>query len=539
VDLTNNTGATIQFTNGGLQVTSDDGDAFRATGGGTFTVQNSGAPNTLASTGGIALNVQNTTIGAAGLTFRSISADGGSNGIHLSNTGTVGGLTVSGNGATGTGGTIASMTGADGASAGNGIYLNNTRHVSLNWMALSNHQNNGLFGTNVRNISIDHLRFTGTHGTSNSGTHDESPVHLRDVGGQVLVKNSRLDGGAYNGLLVENIAGTAPTIDSLVVASDTVESMQGSVADIRSTALLVFLTDGTVDARIRNNRVTAWWGNGIHAVVQGSASGTARITGNHVENLNGALAGAGGIWVTGGNLTYNIASNTVRRTNGTAISADRVAAGATMQGTIDGNAVGQSGVANSGSGTGIGIFASHHGTGTTTTRISNNVIRQINGSANGAITTQTGDALAFGGSGTMNATIVGNNIQESGTIVNNAQHGILVTHGMQSGPPTDADQGCYDIGGTTAALRNVITNFNSGAPATAQNRIRVNQRFNTLSRFPGYTGAQLGVQSQTDLAAYLLGRNTASNSTNANTSTGGFNNTVPPGSACPQPATLP
>jgi hypothetical protein len=279
--------------------------------------------------------------------------------------------------------------------------------------------------------------------------------------------------------------------------------------------------------RIRNNRVTAWWGNAIHVLIQGTASGVSRITGNFADNLNGALAGAGGIWVAGGTHTYNISGNTVRHTNGTAISADRVAFGSLMNGTIDGNFVGLSGNANSGSATGIGIFASHHGPGTTTVKISNNVLRQINGSANGAITTQTGDALAFGGSGTMNATITGNNIQESGTTVNNAQHGILITHGMQSGPPNDTDNGCYDVQGNT------VINFVSG---TANNRLRVNQRFGTTSRFPGYTGAATGVTSQTDLASYLLARNTASTSTNANTSTGGFLNTSPAGSACPQPS---
>jgi hypothetical protein len=66
--------------------------------------------------------------------------------------------------------------------------------------------------------------------------------------------------------------------------------------------------------------------------------------------------------------------------------------------------------------------------------------------------------------------------------------------------------------------------------------IRVSGRFGTTSRFPGYTGASLGVASQTDLGSYLLGRNTASNSVNENTSTGGFLNTSPAGSACPQPS---
>ena len=38
--------------------------------------------------------------------------------------------------------------------------------------------------------------------------------------------------------------------------NDTIQTMQGSNVDVRSTALLVTLMDGTVDTRIRNNRVT-------------------------------------------------------------------------------------------------------------------------------------------------------------------------------------------------------------------------------------------------------------------------------------------
>jgi len=517
---------------GTLSIATTTGNGFNATGGGTVAVNAGAGTNSITSAGGIALNVVNTTIGAGGLNFRSISANGGSNGIVLSSTGTSGGLTVTGDGATnGSGGTITNAAGANGATAGNGIYLSNTRNVSLSWMALSGHQNNGVYGTGVRGFTMNKTRFTGNNGDSNNtgGSFNESAVQLVDVGGPVKMTNSRFDGAAYNAVRIENISGTAPALDSLVMAFDTVSTMQGSTADVRGDAMLVNLKDGTADTRIRDNRVTVWWGNAIHVLVQGTASGTARITNNFVDNTNGALAGAGGIWIAGGNLAYNISGNTVRHTNGTAISADRNGAGANMNGTIDGNAIGVSGDANSGSGTGIGIYASHTGPGVTTVKISNNVLRQINGSANGAISTTVGDALTGGGSGTFNATITLNNIQESGTTVNAAQEGILITHGVQSGPPNDTDVGCYNV------LSNTITNFNTASVATRQNLIRVNQRFGTTSRWPGYTGAATGATSPADMAAYLLGRNTASNSTNANTSTGGFLNTSPAGSACPQP----
>jgi hypothetical protein len=80
------------------------GAGFSATGDGTVTVQGTG--NTIFGNGsGAALNVANTTIGASGLTFQSISAGAASgsagNGITLDNTGASGGLTVTGTGTAG------------------------------------------------------------------------------------------------------------------------------------------------------------------------------------------------------------------------------------------------------------------------------------------------------------------------------------------------------------------------------------------------------------------------------------------------------
>jgi hypothetical protein len=143
-----------------------------------------------------------------------------------------------------------------------------------------------------------------------------------------------------------------------------------------------------------------------------------------------------------------------------------------------------------------------------------------------------GDDVGFGdvGGGNFNVTINGNNIQESGTTANSAQHGILVTAGVTSSGSLGGDNGvgCFNISG------NSITNFNMGSAATAQNRIRINQRFHVTSRFPGYTGAN---NDNAALGAYLLGRNVASNTANANNVSGwggpGFTNT-PGGVPCAQ-----
>ena len=154
INLTGNNGATINFT-GGLSInTSSSGTTgFNATGagpgattGGTITV--TGGSNVISSGSGTALNVVNTTIGAADLTFQSISSSGGSNtGIILDNTGSSGGLHVIGSGSAGTGGTIANKTGADGATTqGIGIYLNNTFDVQLDRMQLNDFTNFAIRG---------------------------------------------------------------------------------------------------------------------------------------------------------------------------------------------------------------------------------------------------------------------------------------------------------------------------------------------------------------------------------------------------------
>ena len=99
------------------------------------------------------MNVVATDIGAADVTFQSISANGGANGIVLNNTGSAGGLTVTGNGGactpgtpTCTGGTIQNTTGADNSGAtppGTGIVLNNTQQVSLTNMRVRQNTNYG------------------------------------------------------------------------------------------------------------------------------------------------------------------------------------------------------------------------------------------------------------------------------------------------------------------------------------------------------------------------------------------------------------
>ncbi len=95
--LNANTGATVNFT-GVLTLSTGSTDAFTATGGGTVTA--TATTSTVVTTTGIGVNVANTTIGASGLKFKSVSAgtgaSGPASGIVLDNTGASGSFTVVG-----------------------------------------------------------------------------------------------------------------------------------------------------------------------------------------------------------------------------------------------------------------------------------------------------------------------------------------------------------------------------------------------------------------------------------------------------------
>src|SRR5690606_24482583 len=132
----------------------------------------------------------------------SISANGGPNGIVLSNTGTTGGFQVTGSGAHGSGGTIQNTTGADGATAGNGVYLLNAQNVTLNWMNLSNRTNHAIYGSGVTSFNLTRGRITGVNGTSTAA--DEGSVSFNNLYGSSSITSSYIEGGFEDNVRIVN-----------------------------------------------------------------------------------------------------------------------------------------------------------------------------------------------------------------------------------------------------------------------------------------------------------------------------------------------
>ncbi len=380
VFLDTNTGATINFS-GGLTLNTGTNAAFTATGGGTVsaTQNNTSIINVITTTSGTGLNIANTTIGASGVTFRSITAGTGvgsaGTGIILDNTGISGGLTVAGNGSTGSGGTIQHKTGGDGTTAGIGIYLNNTRNVSLSWMQLNDFDNFGIRGTNVTNFTLASSTVSGTNGTNTASR--EGSVIFDNLLGTNSAIGVIISGAVEDNLRVENTSGmlTAFNLSNCTIqnnsttsgnigfrfasgTSATNPSMTGTVSNCtfqgnRTDTINVDASNNaTVNITISNNTIVAGTagnnqGNlGINVTTAGTGTLNYSITNNKIgtDGTTERPLMNHGINVFGGNnslISGVVKTNTIVKDNtssGFGIRVFQQDNGA-IRANIDGNAI--------------------------------------------------------------------------------------------------------------------------------------------------------------------------------------------------------
>jgi hypothetical protein len=497
VSLVNNAGATISFAGGGLVIGTTTGDGFQATGGGTVTV--TGAGNTVSSAGGAAVRVENTTIGAAGLTFRSVSASGGTNGIVLNNTGALNGMQVTGTGAAGSGGTIQ-------GTSGDGVRLDATRNVILTSMAIQNNAGNGIGGASVTALELNGVMLSG-----NGNTATEGGLVFDGLFGTSTITGSTLTGSSGDNAVIRNGSGTlALTITATTVSSTAVGGNDGLRVEGSGVASMSVNVNGSTFSANR----------GDHFQVAAAASADLDIgfTGNVLSGGHPSALGQGitinAASAFAGSVDYDVSGNTMAGAMTTALTVDLglSAASAVFTGEIRNNQIGSTGVALSCSAQGSGISVDARGHGTHTAAITGNNIRQC---LDRGISTGANE-----GDGTLNLTVTGNTVAE---LVNpSSREGFFLNAGAFSSNvfgATDSHTVCLALSGNT---------FTQGPSAIAA--IRLRQRFATTVRLPGYAGAN------TDVAAVQLFVSANNGGASANAQA-----TVPPGggyvggAACPQP----
>lgn len=521
----------------GLTVQNTTGTAMFGNNFGTLTIsENIIVSNT--TTGGTGVSFNNGTLAA---TFRSITAgnnDGNpdpANGIVL--TSTSGTFTVEGDGANtslggnASGGTIQNTVGADGATGGNGIFMQNATSVTLRRMTISGtNQNHGIRGISVTNFTLEFSTVTGTNG-NNAGI-DEGAVNFDNLTGTAAITSCIIEGGFEDNL---NVVNTSGTLNRLTIASSTFGF--NNTASGNNNILIESQNPGTtLNFTLRASLIKGARADWINYSANNSSTMDALIggplvaDGNTFDNLGvnahpGAAAGGNRV-VSGsvGNQTVDVRNNTMRGAKGEAIRVRSTATGAltgTVNARVRNNTIGDPAIANSGSSESFGIFVFGDGGSDMNISVTNNLVRQYN---NHGISVQFGDEINDGS--VFNATVTGNTISNPGNI-NTDFNGIQLNNGTVGA--TDNFTSCVDIGG--AGVGNIVSNSGSGVTPPNNTDIRLRQRQSTTVRLPGYGGAN---NNDAAVVTYLTGRNTLVTAAASNTvpTGGGFVG----GAACTQPS---
>ena len=498
VVLTGNAGGSIGLS-GTLTLNTGADPAFEATGGGTVTATDSA--NTLTTTTGTALKVANTTIGAAGLKFRSISAGttstGPVNGIVLDNTGTAGGLTVSGTGSVGSGGTI--------QRADTGVNLNNTSNVSLSYLQLNDFADYTIRGTGVTNFALANTTVSGSSGDSTAAF--EGGVQFDGLVGTASITNSSFSGSLLHNFRVTNSGGI---LDRITFSNDTfglnntASGDDGLQLEASGSAVMnvtvqdsFFTGSAAITSSSRRRRDAA--------AVRAISSSRATRSPTTIRGSSPAAAESRSAGRAVASPTWSRRIRCAMR-RGIALVVSCGGAGSTCRGTVWENKIGVSDAANSGSAGGSGIAMISAGGGTFITAVIVNQVYQYN---NHGILLQTGDRQ--GSTLNLQASVMDNTVSNPGNMNSNF-NGIHLNNGTVA---TDNFTSCVDI------VRNKLTGAGQGAVSPDNADLRLRQRQGTAVRLPGYGGAN---NDNAAVQTLLSGQNTLGtvNASNSVPTGGGY-----------------
>ncbi|MGR8981277.1 MAG: beta strand repeat-containing protein [Gammaproteobacteria bacterium] len=464
---------------------------------GNLTIENASVH---ASTGA-AVNING---GNLAVSFTSVSANGGSNGIVLQNT--TGSFTVNGDGTNtavggnGSGGTISNMSGSDGTTAGIGVHLNNAANVTLRRMTINGtNQNYGIKGLLVNGFVLEYSSVSGTNGTASSlpapENYGEGAIYFGNattngVVGTATFTNNNISGGRGRNLSIVNTAAGTTT---LTVKGNTFGAIQNFTTGGHSLAVEARVSSGVIINTTLGgtnpgepNTFTSAVGDLVNFTGQDNTTMDVVMRNNTLSNNNPSNTVGGGslTLATLGTMTFQVTGNTMRDANGSAVTlfkGSALSGTPSMSGVFSNNTIGVSGVAGSGSMTGNGIFVSAGGTGTMTYTIMNNTILQYLGNA--AIYADN-----TGGSYTANFTITGNTAAQPGA---SAFAGLALTAGAPSS--SDDIDVCANVTGN---------NFSAGDPTNSNDVILGVSTGPSSMRLPGYVGSTL-----MDVQNFVLGNN--------------------------------
>lgn len=580
ISLTNNTGAIISFS-GGVQVSTSTTTAFTATGGGTVSV--TGGNNTLSSVSATALNITNTTIGASDLNFVSITSGNNTaaadpvNGIVLNNSGSSGGLTVTGTGAStsgtagtiaaslGTGGTIQNTTGdaisltnvtggvtlksmiigdsaADAITAnanvdivGDGITIVGSDNIVLENVKIGETGGHGIDGQNITNLSLTNVAILNSGNADNEDGLNFNGESTNQIDGTVLVKNSIISASYENNI---NISNTSGNLD-LTIAGSTFGANHNPNGN--DSVLVETLTTAQMDVVVTTSLFTSAAGDLFQFTANGTGGGTRDtlwFKDNTLSNNHPTIAtGGGGTSIfsgSSGGFRFNIENNSFRDAVGHNVLIVKAANNAAVfEGYFQDNDIGittlPSTTNNTGSKEGSALKIQTIGGGTLNVAVQDNNIFGYNNF--GIELLGGGGASATGGN--FFASVTGNTVAEPGNTVGTLA---ILKNGLHlNAGTTPGDTFLFHLNATG---NNFSASGKEAVPPTGVGDIdiRLRQRQSTTVELPGYGGAN---NDNTAVAAFVDANNTGSDlllvSNTVSTGGGGYINHA----VRPLPATLP
>ncbi|HEX8126840.1 MAG TPA: Ig-like domain-containing protein [Allosphingosinicella sp.] len=501
IHLGGNTAGTVRF-DGGINLATGANDAFTSinAAGSTATLvitDPAADVNKIATTSGTALEVVNTTIGAGGLVFESIASNGAVNGIVLNTTGSTAGLSVTGTGTAGSGGTIDNSTGV-------GISLTSTAHVSLDRMVIQNGDNDGINASGVNNFTLKNSTVL-----NNGDADEEHGVDLLNVTGALLIDNVTVRGSFEHNFKLNNTAGT---LDTLNIKNSTFDHLALQSGAAGGNGVLIVTNNSAVitkasisDSTFRNN-----FSNGILVNVENSSrigdnDAAANSTNGFVVSHNtfddNNIAIQFGVFHNA-DLTVDIQNlNTIindgrRGTSGststsTAIvvgSSATAGAGSTLNARIDNNTIGDNNLAGSGSSIGNGIRVIVQGLTDATILINNNRVYETP-SGRGIEATFLGPQDDLGTVPTSDITVTNNTVDHTNLPFNPGGGG--------SDAPLQAIYIAGDNQGSTSSAAGAPTVRadvrNNVVPSTSANGVGFTNNWLEVIEYPGPAAGNISV----------------------------------------------
>ena len=211
------------------------------------------------------------------------------------------------------------MTGADGATGGNGVYLENAGNVTLRRVTINGtNQNHGIRGVNSSNFTLEFSTVTGING--NSAALDEGAVNFDNLTGTGAITSCLIEGGFEDNL---NVGNTSGTLNRLTVSGSTFgfNNTASGNANILVTAenagtTLNFTLKSSLVKGARANWIAtnANSGSTMDVLIGGPLVADGNTFDNIGANLHpGAAAGGNRVVATSiGNQTVDIRNNTMK-----------------------------------------------------------------------------------------------------------------------------------------------------------------------------------------------------------------------------------